>query len=318
MFRLTADARYIDVLERTLYNNFLATVSLGGDRFFYACPPSSDGDFAFNVGWMPSGYAGPYAAPSVTRKAWFACACCPPNVARWLEQVPGFAYATGEAGIYVNLYAAGSARVSWAGRTVALSQTTRYPWAGRVALRVEPAEPARFALYLRIPGWARDEAVPGGPAGQDPLYRFAGAGGREAAVAVNGEPVPVVVERGFLRLARRWAPGDVVDLDLPMPVRRVVAHPRVAADRGKVAVQRGPIVYCAEGVDHEGRALDLALPPDARLAADFQPNVLGGVAVLSGQGRRAGSGAAVPLTLVPYYGWSHRGPGEMAVWLNAG
>jgi hypothetical protein len=323
MFRLTGEAQYIDVLERTLYNNVLAGVSLSGDRFFYACPPESDGTFAFNVGWLPQDDAGPYADASATRKPWFACACCPPNLSRWLEQVPSFAYATGPDGLYVNLYIAGEAELDIGGGPVRLRQNTRYPWDGRIRIEVEPLsggeDGARFPIHLRIPGWARGHPVP------SDLYRYDTQIDAHPTMTVNGKPQELGLapndDSGYVRLARRWRPGDVIELRLIMPVRRVRAQPKVAADRGKVALERGPIVYCAEGIDHAGRVLDLKLPSAAALRAEHKPNLLGGVTVLTGTAYRPSPGPAptthaIPFRAIPYAFWSHRGPGEMTVWLN--
>ncbi len=308
MFRLSGSADYLDVLERTLYNNLVAGVSLSGDRFFYSCPMASNGRFGSNVGWTPEGYCDPYTTPSVDRKPWFACACCPPNVARWLPQIPGLVYATGDAEIYVNLYAAGSARVVVGGHSVTLRQTTQYPWDGIVHLCVEPADRARLCLNLRIPGWARGTPVP------STLYRFVDKRSPRPAIWLNGNRVPAAPVTGYVRLERLWESGDVVSLELPMPIRRLEAHASVAADRGKVALQRGPLVYCAEGIDHGGRALDLVLPDAATLHAVKRPDLLGGVTLLTGTALRAGQ--PVPFTAIPYAVWGNRGPGEMTVWLD--
>jgi hypothetical protein len=311
MFRLLGDGQFVDVLERTLYNNFLAGSSLSGDRFFYACPPESDGDFPFNVGWMPPSHVGAHDDASATRKAWFVCACCPPNFARWLEQVPGFAYATGPDGLYVNLYIAGRAELRTAGRPVTVTQRTRYPWAGRIRIEIVPERPFEFPIHLRIPGWSRNQPLP------TDLYRYVYDTYDPPVLRVNGRPIPLKIDQGFVRLERRWQSGDVIELDLPMPARFVQAHPNVVADRGKLALERGPIVYCLEGADHEGRVLDLAINPLERISAEQRPNFLGGVTVLTGRAYRTGDhDRPVPFQAIPYAVWSHRGPGEMVVWLK--
>ena len=290
MFLLHGHARYLDVLERTLYNGFLAGVSLGGDRFFYVNPLASDGVSAFNVG------------EGATRSPWFEVSCCPTNVVRAMPSLPGYVYAVRDDAIFVGLYVGSRARLSVGGVGVQLVQETDYPWDGRIRVAVEPERPASFAVRLRVPGWAQGRPVP------SDLYRYLGASSDPVAVRLNGESVNAEVSDGFLELRRAWTPGDTVELRLPMPVRRVVALERVAADAGRVAVERGPIVYCAEAADNEGRALDLGLADDAQLEAQWQPDLLGGVATVRGGG----------LSLVPYFAWSHRGPGEMAVWLSRG
>ena len=182
---------------------------------------------------------------------------------------------------------------------VTLIQETAYPWSGEVKLTVDPPEESAFALRLRIPGWAPGEPVP------SDLYRYLDAVGEAPSVRVHGAPAHLQLERGFAVVRRRWRPRDTVELDLPMPVRRVVSHAGVAANRGRVAVERGPLVYCAEGVDNGGQTLDLTLSDSATLTAEPDPGLLGGVTAICGGG----------ITLIPYYAWSHRGAGEMNVWL---
>jgi hypothetical protein len=314
MFRVEPDARYFDVIERTLYNNLAAGVSLSGDRYFYACPLESDGKFKFNLGWAPAN-AGrlPHADASATRKEWFPCACCPPTLARYLPQVPGFAYAMRGNALFVNLFLAGEAEVEVSGATWRLKQEGTYPWDGRVklTLNTESRGAKLETLFVRIPGWAQNEPVPGD------LYRFANAAADAPRLTVNGQRVELrsVLTNGFARLTRNWRPGDVIKLDLPMPVRRVVAHPNVKDCAGKVALQRGPIVYCFEGADHDGRVRDLALPTGATFTPRRRPDLLGDTLVLEGELRRGGE--TVRATAIPYHLWSNRGAGEMAVWLQA-
>jgi DUF1680 family protein len=315
MFRVEPDARYFDVIERTLYNNLAAGVSLSGDRYFYACPLESDGKFTFNLGWAPANVARlPHAEASATRKEWFPCACCPPTLARYLPQVPGFAYATRGNELFVNLFIAGEAEVEVGGATWKVKQEGNYPWDGRLKLTLHTDNPSAKLeiLFVRIPGWARNEPVPGD------LYRFANAAADAPKLTVNGQPVALrsVLTNGFARLTRAWRSGDVIELDLPMPVRRVVAHPNVKDCVSKVAFQRGPIVYCFEGADHGGRVLDLAMPADAVFALRRRDDLLGGTTVLEGELIRAGE--RIRATAIPYHLWSNRGAGEMVVWLRAG
>jgi uncharacterized protein len=281
MFLQHGDAKYLDVLEQVLYNGFLSGVSLAGDRFFYQNPLESTG--------------------RTQRSEYFDVACCPANLARMMEQVPGLLYSTRDRDLFVTLYAANTATVRTSAGDIRLDEQTRYPWDGRISLTVHVDAPRRFAINLRVPSWSAGAALPGD------LYRFAGDPPPPVRVSVNGRSVPLSVSRGFAVVSRRWQAGDVVTIDLPMPVRRVTAATLIAENVGKVAVQRGPIVYALEAVDNGGKALGARLPPDPP-AHEFRRDLLGGVEVV-----RAGS-----LTLVPYYAWANRGPGEMAVWIADG
>ncbi len=292
LFLATGEARYVDVAERALYNGFLAGVSISGDKFFYVNPLASRGTHH--------------------RQPWHGCTCCPTNVVRFFPTLGQYAYASTDSTVYVNLYAAGRGKVPLGSRVVSLAQETRYPWDGAVKLTVNPSEPQEFVLALRIPGWCREEATPGG------LYRARGPI-TPPTLKVNGAPIEAGTwEAGFARIRRPWMPGDVVELELPMPLRRLSADPRVRATTGRVAIQRGPLVYCVEGTDHGGSVADLVLPPEAPLAAEHRPDLLGGVTVITGKAQRlrdSGGAEPVALTAIPYYAWDHRAPGEMAVWL---
>jgi DUF1680 family protein len=295
LFLQSGDAKYVDLLERTLYNGVIAGVSLAGDTFFYPNPLESDGRFAFNRG-------------AVTRKPWFDCSCCPTNLARFIPAIPDYLYAVEKDRLYVNLFVDSQARVTLGdGSEVAIEQKTAYPWDGAIAIRLAPDRPRAFEVRVRIPGWAQNRPVPSA------LYRYADAPPSAFTLRVNGQPAPVTLAKGYAAIARTWSPGDLITLDLPMPVRRVLADERVADDRNKVALERGPLVYCAEGVDNGGRALDLVVPDGARLTVEDRPDLLGGIRVLRGTvaGR---DGRPRPLTAIPYYAWANRGPAEMTVW----
>jgi DUF1680 family protein len=296
MFLLTGDAKYVDVLERSLYNAAIAGVSLRGDTFFYPNPLESDGRYTFNQG-------------AATRKPWFDCSCCPTNLARFLPSLPDYVYATRGETVYVNLFVAGEASFDLGGARVKVSQKTSYPWDGRVELRVDPGRARDLELRIRIPGWARGRPVP------SDLYRYLDAATAGPPLKVAGVPTAVALDRGYAVVRRTWKPGDVVVLELPMAPRRVLADERVEADRGKVALERGPLVYCAEGADNAGSVLDAVLPDGALVHTRVRPDLLGGVTVLETTARGA-DGREKPLLLVPYYTWSNRGPGEMAVWLS--
>jgi len=299
MFLLHGDAKYLDVLERVIYNGFLSGVSLEGNRFFYPNPLESHS--------------------GATRAPWFDCACCPSNVVRFIPSIPGYAYAVQGENLYVNLFIAGDAQAELAGGKVHLKQETRYPWDGEIKITVDPAKAgARFALLVRIPGWAQNSVV------ASDLYRFDKADNAKVVLKVNGAAQALNLEKGFARLERDWKKGDTVELSLPMPVRRVLAHEQVKDDTGRVALSRGPVVYCAEGVDQkDGRVLNLLLPDDAELRSEFRGDLLGGVQVILGKAkvvRRNEQGVPVvgdeqELLAVPYYAWAHRKGGQMAVWL---
>jgi hypothetical protein len=298
LFLLHGDAKYIDVMERTLYNGLISGVSLDGKLFFYPNPLESDGRHQ--------------------RSPWFGCACCPGNITRFMASVPGYVYAQQGDVLYVNLYAAGTADVKMDnGHTIKITQETRYPWDGKVKINVEPDKPGQFTINVRIPGWARDEAVPGD------LYKFMDKANEPVTIKVNGVDVPVAIDKGYVSLKRAWNSGDLIELNLPMPVRRVLANDKVADDVGKVALQRGPLVYCVEWPDvKEGRVINLLLPDDAVITSEFRADLLGGVEVLKGEALslRWNEGHKiekdkVEFTAIPYYAWANRGPGQMAVWL---
>jgi len=290
LFLLTGDARYFDVLERTLYNGFLGSISLDGNEFNYVNPLESSGDHS--------------------RQPWHGCACCPPNIARFLAQVPGYAYATGKEKIYVNLYASGGAHLELEGSGLNVLQETAYPWDGTVKLTLHPERSHHFAICLRIPGWARNNPIPGD------LYRFLDAFFETPQVLLNGQPVATDLDRGYAVIERTWQQGDHIELRFPMPARRVIAHKNVKEDAGKVAIQRGPLVYCAEAIDNKGHVFDTVLKDSVELTPQHEQK-LGGVTSLCGEALRqnGNTSSPKPLMLVPYYAWNNRGLGEMAVFL---
>ena len=283
MFLLHGEARYLDVLEQVLYNGYLSGVSLSGDRFFYQNPLESAG--------------------RTDRVAYFDVACCPANLSRLMEQVPGLLYSTRGDDVFLNLYAANTATVKTPAGDVGLREATRYPWDGAVAVTVDVPKPRAFAVNLRVPAWL-GAAIPGG------LYTFQNATQAPVKLTVNGKSVPLKIDRGFATVSRTWKRGDIVRIELPMAPRRIASDARIADNAGKVAVQRGPIVYALEGIDNGGKVLAASLT-NAPLTHEFRPALLGGVEVVKG------TGAQGPLTFVPYYAWNNRGVGEMAVWISA-
>jgi DUF1680 family protein len=300
LFLLHADAKYIDVMERTLYNGLISGVALDGKTFFYQNPLEA------------TGFAG-----KDERSPWFGVACCPGNITRFMASVPGYVYAERGDALWVNLYMASSAEVKLDnGRAVKVTQATRYPWDGVVRMTVNPDRAGPLTVHVRIPGWARNEPVP------SDLYRFTDKPGGLASIKVNGKAVPVILDKGYVDLNRTWHSGDMIELSLPMPIRRVVANSQVAADRGRVALQRGPIVFAAEWPDNpKGQVRNLVLPESEKLTQEFRPALLNGVTVLKGralalsydaQGRIEKS--AQEFTAIPYYAWANRGRGPMMVW----
>jgi hypothetical protein len=297
MFLLHGEAKYIDLLERTLYNGFLSGIGLSGNLFFYPNPLESFGQHH--------------------RSPWFSCACCPSNIVRFVPQIPGFMYATGDNSLYVNLFAAGEVSVALGDQKIRLEQQTLYPWDGEVRIIVNPERSAEFGINIRIPGWALGRPVPGD------LYQYLDTGEGETEVRVNGEPVQLDLNQGFVRIRRAWSADDTIEVYLPMPVRRAGANSAVKADLGKIALERGPLVYCAEWPDNGGQVSNMVLADDAPLSFERRDSLLNGVTVIKGEavglyeGRRPGQVAPrkQELIAIPYYSWAHRGEGEMAVWL---
>ncbi len=297
LFLLHGDSKYIDVLERTLYNGLISGVSLDGKGFFYPNPLESDGQHA--------------------RSPWFGCACCPSNICRFMASIPGYVYAQRGDEIFVNLFATGNAKFKVNAGAVELLQETRYPWDGAVKISVRPQGAGEFALNVRVPGWARNEPVP------SDLYRFFGDVKEPVTIRVNGERVPLDVKSGYVSLRRAWKSGDTIEMDLPMPARRVIANEKIEADRGRVAFVRGPLVYCFEWPDNpEGHVCNLLVTDAAPIEAVDKPDLLGGIVALRTSGRSFAIDAQgkstskdVELLAIPYFAWAHRGAGEMAVWV---
>ena len=313
MFLLHGDAKYIDCLERTLYNGVISGMSVDGGKFFYPNPLSSDGHYRFN------------ADNTMTRQPWFGCACCPSNLCRFIPSMPGYIYGVRDNNLYVNLFAANTATIAVGGKKVTLQQSTQYPWEGDIAIKVLQNKAKAFNMMVRIPGWAQNEVVP------SDLYSFSDDILSGYEVTVNGQPVKGELQNGYLVINRNWKKGDVVRVHLDMPVRTVVANHRVSDDRGRIAVERGPLVYCAEWADNAGinpHHLLLARQPqfDVQTAYSIQNTEGNGnsfnVTAIKANAQEANVDADgrlvskdVKVTLIPYYAWNHRGAGKMDVWL---
>lgn len=297
MFCIAPKAEYADVMERVLYNGFLSGISLSGDRFFYQNRLASRGDYR--------------------RRPWYGCACCPSNVPRMFPKIGSLAYAVGEDEIFVNLYMSGTAKLRLKGQTVTITQETRYPWDGTVKLHLTSDGDAPFRLFLRIPEWLRNTETAGG------LYRWARPA--DAVPALSGKHIaPAQLKDGFLPISLSAPIPTSLTLTLPMPILRVHAHERVVADRGRVALKRGPIVYCVEDVAGEdgfqgkSRLLDrFCLPPSQALETEFRADLLGGVQVIKGKGLFMDGNDPGPhggFTAIPYYAWDNSGKSRMTVW----
>jgi uncharacterized protein len=298
LFLLHGDGKYIDILEKTLYNSMLSGVSLSADRFFYPNPLESNGQHE--------------------RQAWFGCACCPSNVARFVPAIPGYIYGETNDDLYVNLYISNDADIRLGNKKVKVSQKADFPWNGKVEMTVDPESHSKFKLKLRIPGWARNEALPGG------LYKFTDQNNDSFKISVNGEKLTPEIEKGYAIIDRRWNKGDKVMLDLPMPVRLVIADERIKDDKGKIAVQRGPVIYCAEWPDNnDGKVLNMVIDKGSDFSTEFSPDILGGTQIIKTSGSqtrktldgRLEASGKENVTLIPYALWNNRGPGQMMVWL---
>ena len=298
LFLLHGESKYYDILEKTLYNSMLSGVSLSADRFFYPNPLESNGQHQ--------------------RQAWFGCACCPSNVARFVPAIPGYIYAVSNDAAYVNLYISNEANFSVGGSDIEVIQKADFPWEGKVEIEVNPDAASRFSLMLRIPGWAENEAIPGG------LYKFTGVNDETVRIMVNGEEITPPTEGGYAEINRKWEKGDRVNIEIPMPVRTVTADEKIKDDAGKIAFQKGPLIFCAEWPDNkDGKVLNLTLPRHPESTSEFIPDLLGGSEVIKTKGRQAlreKDGRITlsdeePVTLIPYALWNNRGPGQMVVWI---
>jgi DUF1680 family protein len=305
MAHLETDSRYADVMEMALYNGILSGVSLDGEEFFYANPLAAYPEVN-PYAHVPLGGSKHYR-----RSEWFDCACCPPNLARLLASLGQYVYSSSAHEIYVHLYVQSQAKLNLNEQTIQIEQQTNYPWDEGIRLTVRPERPAQFTLALRVPGWCHG-----------------------AELKVNGQALEVdaITRRGYAKIDRTWQPGDQVELSLPMPVERMEAHPQVRQDAGRVALQRGPLVYCLEEVDNGPNLADVVIPPGAEFSVAFDPQLLGGVAVISGEALRrdpqewqgalyrpAGSKTTrFAFKAIPYYAWANRQAGEMQVWLREG
>jgi hypothetical protein len=253
---------------------------------------------------------------SLERSPWFGCSCCPSNVVRFLPSIPGYVYAVRDHNLYVNLFLAGKGTIDLDGEAVEVVQETDYPWNGKIRMTVSPNAARKFALRVRIPAWVRGQVLP------SDLYRYEDALPAKWSLQVNGQSAESELDAGYVVLDRQWKPGDVVEIELPMPIRRVLANEQIEFNRGRVAIERGPLVYCIEGADHDGTVREMWLADNATLAPEHKSDLLGGVTVLKGEASAVyrsedGTVRSRPktITMIPYYAWCHRGANEMVVWI---
>ncbi len=296
LFLLHGESKYYDVLERTLYNGLISGVSLDGGRFFYPNPLESIGQHQ--------------------RQPWFGCACCPSNVSRFIPSLPGYVYAVKDADVFVNLFMANNANLTVNGKKLNLVQQTGYPWNGDIEIQVNPSSRQEFNIRIRIPGWVTGKVAP------SDLYKYADRKNLSYSVQVNGEPVESKLEDGYFVISRRWKKGDVVNVHFDMEPRTVKAHPEVEADRGRIAIERGPIVYCAEWPDNDFSVLSIIMNQRPQFELIERPDLLEGIVqlktgaqILSFNEEGRIEVEDVQLIMIPYYAWAHRGSGEMSVWL---
>ena len=295
MFLLHGDSKYIDLLEKVLYNGLISGVGLDGKSFFYT-----------NAMQVTNGFT--HGALEAGRSGWFECSCCPTNVARFLPSLPGYMYAQKDNDVFVNLFISSNATLIVHNKPVNIVQQNNYPWNGLLNFTIAPEIADDFSIRIRIPGWVGNEAIP------SDLYSFKNNAPSSYNIKVNGKSVKYRVENGYAVLARKWSKGDQVQVNLPMEVREVVANKAVTEDEGKVALQRGPIIYCAEWKDNEGTVSNLSIPATAVFKPQYDAGLLNGVTVLKGEAVRSDKGKNVPFTAIPYYAWANRGPGEMQIW----
>ena len=297
MFMLHGDSKYIDVLEKVLYNGLISGEGLDGKSFFYTnAMQITDGVTGTNFNSFNN------KGIEVTRSGWFECSCCPTNLARLIPSVPGYIYAEKGNSLYVNLFISGSANLSIANKPVQVIQQNNYPWDGGLKFNINPATATNFDLLIRIPGWVKGEAIP------SDLYSFEDRSAGTVSIKVNGKPATYKMQNGYAAISRSWKKGDVVEVELPMAVKRVIANANLKDDQQKVALQRGPLMYCAEWPDNNGKTSNITIGNDVQFVPQYKPELLNGVTILKSTNENKN------IVAIPYYAWANRGAGEMQVW----
>lgn len=301
MFLLHGDSKYMDVLERILYNGLISGIGLDGKSFFYT-----------NAMQIKTGLA--HKDMEAARSGWFECSCCPTNLTRLIPSVPGYMYAQKNDNLFVNLFISGSADITIGKKQINIIQQNNYPWDGALTFTVNPSSSLPFNLLVRIPGWAQNIAMP------STLYKFENNSAAVATIKVNGQPFTYTIQNGYAVINRTWKKNDKVEVMLPMEVRTVTANENVKDDIGKIAIQRGPLMYCAEWADNNGKTSNFILPAGTTFSNEFNASLLNGVMVLKAEvpavvieGNNI-STKKQSFTAIPYYSWANRGKGEMNVW----
>jgi DUF1680 family protein len=293
LFLMTGDVKYVDIIERTLYNGLIAGISTDGMKFFYPNPLESDAKFTFNHG-------------SCTRQGWFDCSCCPTNLIRFIPAIPELIYATKGNNLYINLYMANHAEIDLNNLKLTIQQETGYPNDGNIKIVLHPDRTVNFDILLRVPHWMRNMAVPGD------LYSYIPDKQPEIQLRINGKAESVAIENGYIRLSRQWSEGDSINLEFPMQVKRIIANPKVIDDIKRVSFEYGPLVYCAEEIDNGSQLNDFRVSGTDKIQVDYQNNLLGGTNTITLNQKGTGK----ELVLIPYYLWSNRNTGKMLVWFQ--
>jgi hypothetical protein len=303
MFLLHGDSKYIDVMEKTLYNGLISGVGLDGKSFFYT-----------NAMQVSNGFSQPDLERE--RSGWFTCSCCPTNVVRLLPSIPGYIYAQNGNDVYVNLFISGTGNLIVNNKALKITQQNNYPWEGALAFTIDPESAMELNLKIRIPGWAQNQAIP------SDLYSYEKPSIQKIEIKVNDKPVEYQMKNGYAVISKKWKKNDKIELTLPMEVRRVVANESVKDDNGKIALQRGPIIYCAEWKDNNGKACNIIVTKGTTFTNTYEPSLLNGVMVLKADVKTVNVDESAQtittenktMTAIPYYSWANRGRGEMTVW----
>ncbi len=287
LHNISGNSDYFDVIERSLYNGLISGLSLDGKKFFYPNALESDGVYKFNRG-------------ACTRQSWFDCSCCPTNLIRFIPSIPGLIYSTTKDVLYVNLYASNTAEITLDKTKLQIVQQTNYPWDGNVALTVWPKKESEFTVKLRIPGWAKNQVLPGD------LYSYAIPASAKVLLKINGKPFEYTEDKGYITISRKWKKGEIIEMELPMEVKKVVTNEKVESNKGKVSLEYGPIVYAIEEIDNPTAFDKISIDANDTFKVTKEPNLLEGVNTIQTKNFKA----------IPYYSWSNRGVGKMKIWIQ--
>ena len=303
MFLLTGDAKYYDIIERTLYNGLISGISMDGTKFFYPNPLESDGKYKFNMG-------------SCTRQPWFDCSCCPTNLIRFIPSIPGLIYAVDDDDLFINLFISNKSKIRVNNLDVNVEQESDYPWDGHIKIRINPDVPQRFTVKVRVPYFVKEEPVPGS------LYSYLDTTMDNVVLKVNGMEEEQVYNKGYLSVSKTWKKGDEIELIIPMKIREVITNDKVTANKNHIAFEYGPFVYCAEEVDDGKKFFESSLSDISGLKVEKKENMFNGIQIISCKAKYRNSARQNlqednnfnNLIFIPYYLWSNRGVGKMRLW----